>query len=41
MSSFNYNNYKGGLTMKKNRYETFVNKQYRTNQFLDSNSNGN
>ena len=35
MSSFSY---KGdSLTMKKNRYEAFVNEQYRTNQFLDSN----
>ena len=34
MSSFSY---KGSLTMKKYRYEAFVNKQYRTNQFLDSN----
>ena len=35
MSSFSY---KGSrLTMENNRYEAFVNKQYRTNQFLDNN----
>ena len=32
MSSFSY---KGSLTMKKYRYEAFVNKEYRTNQFLE------
>ena len=35
MPSFNY---KGSLTMKLNRYEAFgAKKQYRINQFLDSN----
>ena len=34
MSSFSH---KGSLTMKKNSYEAFVNKQYRINQFLESN----